>query len=152
HSSSASRRGVVLPCSPRYPVLSRRTSSTVRPATTTSRADRGARSFRLFEEPPGLVLLCQRLDEQVEIAVEHALQLMQREVDAVVGHPGLRIVVRADLLAAVAAAHHGAPGLLELRLSLRLFLVVEAGAQHAHRLGAVLDLRLLVLARDHEPG
>src|SRR5438552_9567260 len=104
HSSSAARRGAPRPCSPRYTVLRRSTSRTVRPATATSRAGSGAHSLCLLEQAPRLILLCEGFDEQIEIAVEHALQLVQREIDAVVRHPCLWEVVRPDLLAAVAAA------------------------------------------------
>ena len=79
-------------------------------------------------------------------------QVVDREVDAVVGDPALREVVGADLGAAVA----GRDLRLALRRVLRLLLlqlgVVEARAQHLHRLRAVLDLRALVLAGDDEAG
>src|SRR5579884_3500609 len=127
-SSSASSRGVALPCVLRYVVLRRTISSSVRGWSLS--AARSCRVLGFVEQPARLVLLRQRLDEQVEIAVEHALQLMQREVDAVVGDARLREVVRAHLLAAVAAAHHGTARLLELLLPLGLGHVVQARAQH----------------------
>ena len=78
-----------------------------------------------------------------------ALQLVRREVDAVIGHAALREVIGANLLGAIAGADlalallgDGVVLLLQLRL-------VEADAQHLHRLGAVLDLRLFVLLRHH---
>src|ERR1700730_6324704 len=122
-SSSASRRALVLPCWARNVVLSRTTSSRVRVDTATS-GDRDRLGF--LEQAAGLILLCQRLDQQVEIAVKHALQLMQRQVDAVIGDTGLRIVVRADLVAAITAANHQTPRLLQLSLALRLCHVVQA--------------------------
>src|ERR1039457_689663 len=151
-SSSESRRADVLPWSPRYVVLSRRTSMSVGAADATS----GGMSRRIvrivLEQAAGLVLVRQRLDEHIEVAVEHTLELMQRQVDAMIGHARLRKVVGANLLAAVATPNHRAAGRLELRVALRLREIVKARAQHAHRLGTILDLRLLVLAGDHEPG
>src|SRR3546814_18613252 len=68
-----------------------------------------------------------------------------------VGDAALREVVGADALGAVAAAdlalaRCGAP--VDLPLAL---LLVEARAQHLPRLGAVLLLRLLLLALHHDP-
>src|SRR5438094_9492026 len=85
--SSASSRGLALPCSVRYAVLSLTTSRRVLAAGAASgrcTADRAVASA-LFEQPPSLILLGERLDEQVEVAVENAAQLVQGEVDAVVG-------------------------------------------------------------------
>src|SRR5689334_5113620 len=62
-------------------------------------ADRGR-----FLEPFGRVEVGQRFDELTEIAVEDAVELMRREVDAVIGDAALRKVVRADLLGPVAGS------------------------------------------------
>jgi hypothetical protein len=40
----------------------------------------------------------QRHDELVEIALDHGLELVQRELDAVIGDAVLRVVVGANLL------------------------------------------------------
>src|SRR5262245_9145856 len=71
---------------------------------------------------------------------------MDSEADAVIGDAVLRKVVCPDLLATIAAADlcltlFGKLGLLALHLDL-----VEARAQNAHRLFAILDLRFFVLA------
>src|SRR3546814_3858410 len=69
-----------------------------------------------------------------------------------VGDAALREVVGADALGAVAAADLALArcgALVDLPLAL---LLVEARAQHLHRLGAVLVLRLLVLALHHDTG
>src|SRR3546814_14170589 len=69
-----------------------------------------------------------------------------------VGYAALGKVVGADALGAVAAADLALArggALVDLPLAL---LVVEARAQHLHRLGAVLVLRLLVLALHHDAG
>src|SRR5579859_745628 len=145
-SSSESRRAEGLPWSPRYVVLRRSTSMSVGGAGATSGSvPRRGITGLVLEEPARLVLVRQRLDEQVEIAVEHPLELMHREVDAMVGHARLREVVCANLLAAVAAPHHRPARRFQLRVALRLREVEEARAQHAHRLGTIFDLRLLVL-------
>ena len=46
----------------------------------------------------------QRLDHTVQVAVQHTLQITQRQADAVIGHTILREVVGAYLFAAVTAA------------------------------------------------
>ena len=46
----------------------------------------------------------QRLDHAVQVAVQHTLQITQRQADAVIGHAVLREVVGAYLFAAVTAA------------------------------------------------
>src|ERR1035438_4817348 len=87
----------------------------------------------------------QRVDHGLDAAVHELRQLVRGEADAVIGDTVLREVVGADLLAAIAAAHHR-PALLGQRvLLLLLFHFVQAGAQHAHSFLSILDLRLLVL-------
>src|SRR5580693_2674573 len=91
---------------------------------TSGSMSRGSGVIVVLEQPSRLVLVGQRLDEQVEVAIEYALELMQREVDAVVGDARLREVVGADLLAAVTASHHRPSCRLELRVAFRLRKVV----------------------------
>src|SRR4051812_14136949 len=59
----------------------------------------------------------ERFNERLDLAIQHFRQLVQREIDAVIGDSILRIVVRADLCRAIARAdlslaHAGACGLL----------------------------------------
>src|SRR3954454_7285107 len=68
-----------------------------------------------------------------------------------VGHTVLREVVGADLLGPFAAAHLRQPRGSKLRVLLRTRLLEQTRPQDAHRLLAVLELRLLVLHRDHDP-
>ena len=83
---------------------------------------------------------------------EHLVEVVRGELDPVVGDPALGEVVGADLLRALARAHLGAALGGDLRLLLRELLLVEARAQDPHRLLAVLELGLLVLHRDDDPG
>ena len=69
-----------------------------------------------------------------------------------VGHAPLREVVGADLLGALARAHLRAALGRDLRRLLGQLALVQAGAQHPHRLLPVLKLGLLVLHRDDDPG
>ena len=90
----------------------------------------------------------ERADELVEIALDDAIELVEREPDAVIGDAVLRVVVGADLLRALARADHAAAlgadgGVLLLALD-----VEQAAAQDLHRLRLVLELRALVLALD----
>ena len=46
----------------------------------------------------------QRVDQSVEIAVNHAIEVMKREFDAVVGHAVLREIVGANVFVSLAGA------------------------------------------------
>ena len=83
-------------------------------------------------------------------AVHDLLQLVERQIDAVIGDAALRKVVGADALGAIAAAHLQAP-----RLRLRAVLLLLLGGQQArlqqrHGARAVLVLGALVLAFHHD--
>ena len=106
----------------------------------------------LLLEPRALLLGRERGRELAQVAAEDLVEVVGGELDPVVGDPALGEVVGADLLRALAGADLRAavggdlgPLLLERPL-------VEPRAQHLHRLLPVLQLRLLVLHRDHDPG
>ena len=109
------------------------------------RVERAA-SIAFGRQQLGLMVGDQRVDDLAQrLALHHLRQVVERQVDAVVGDAALREVVGADALGAVARAD------LVLALggarlvALGLLGVVELGAQHRHRLGAVLVLRALLL-------
>src|SRR5436190_23063351 len=80
------------------------------------------------------------VEELHEVAVEHALELVRGEVDPVIGDAALRKVVRPDFFGSFTGAHL-APAVLRDRFLLLPHLhLVEARAQHLHRLRAILDL------------
>src|SRR5438552_71717 len=97
----------------------------------------------------GLRMGDEGVHDLVEVSVEHVLEAMEAEADAVVGDPRLLEVVRADLLAAVAGAHLALALARDLALLLLQRHLVQARAQDLHGLLAVLDLALLVLAGHH---
>ncbi len=101
----------------------------------------------VIRQPRRLILRRQRFDHLVErLARQDPVQLVERQIDAMVGDAPLREIVGADPLRAVAATDLDAP-VLGTRVLLRLALgVLEAGAQNLHRLRPVLVLRFLVLA------
>src|SRR5579862_2228901 len=85
-SNSESSRAEELPWSPMYVVLRRSTSMSVGVVGATSAVMPGDHGVALvLEQPARLILVRQRFDEHLQVAVEHALQLMQRQVDAVIG-------------------------------------------------------------------
>src|SRR5438270_2656046 len=94
----------------------------------------------------------QRVDERLEFAVHYFRQLVDRESNAVVGHAVLRKVIRAYLLAAIAAANLCLALLGQLGLLALEFDFVKTGAQNPHGLLPVLDLRLVVLAAYNRVG
>src|SRR6266536_2129140 len=108
--------------------------------------------FRPLELRPAVVG-GELVDDPVQaLALEHAGQVADGQPDAVVGHPVLREVVGADALGAVQRADLRAALGRELSLLLGDGPVEQAGAEHAQGLLAVLDLRLLVLHGDDDPG
>ena len=50
-------------------------------------------------------MLGQFVDELVNVAVHHGVQLVDRQVDAMIGHPVLGEVIGANLFAAVTGTH-----------------------------------------------
>jgi hypothetical protein len=112
------------------------------------------RHHAAFSERPreqlGLMLCGKRRADFVEIPVHDVVDLVEREIDAVVGHAALREVVGADAIRPVARADEALPlrGLFLGRL-LHL-LLLDARGEHAPGLLAVLVLAAAVLALDHD--
>jgi len=94
----------------------------------------------------------QCVGEVVELTGEHLVERVQGEPDAVVGDPVLLEVVGADLVGATAALHLVAASRRQLRLLALTLRLEHPGAQDPQRLVLVLELALLVLARDDETG
>ena len=84
-----------------------------------------------------------------QVAVHHKIQLVQGEVDAVVGHAALGVVVGADAFAAVAAADKGFAFGGFFGLGFAFLRVVQAGGKDFHCLRLVGVLAAAVLALDH---
>src|SRR3954463_3099632 len=91
------------------------------------------------------------VDEGLDLAVEHPRELVQREVDAVIGDPILRIIVSADLGGPVTGAHLRLAHPRARRFLLGDLRVEQALAKDFHRLELVLELRFLVLLADDDP-
>ena len=104
----------------------------------------------------GQLLRClvglQRRDHITQIAFHDAQQLVQREVDAVVGEPPLREVVGADAVAAVAGADQAFAlgGVFGGALAAVFFL--DARGQYAQCLRFVAVLAASVLAFGDDAG
>src|SRR5262245_41391157 len=93
-----------------------------------------------------------RLDEHVEVAVEHAVDVADLLFGPVIFGELIRMEDVAPNLAAERDLLLRAPDLIELRLVLLELDVVEPRFQDAHRRIAVAMLRPFVLTRDHEAG
>src|SRR5215218_8552561 len=121
----------------------RRPVASPRLPRTAASPPRGAPpSHSNFERAPA-GLGRQRVGELRQLSLEDAVELVLREPDPVVGDPVLREVVGADLLGAVARADLRPARRVELGALALELLFVEPRAQDAHRLLAVLQLRLL---------
>ena len=78
----------------------------------------GSHRFDLLREFFGLVLLIRAPDQLLDLAVHDVVELVQRQIDAVVGDPALREIIGADAFGAVARADLELAG---LRLLARCF-------------------------------
>ncbi len=114
----------------------------------------GQNHSRLFQlgQLLGLAGVLQGLQHLVQVAFHDGQQLVQREVDAVVGQAPLREVVGADAVAAVAAADQALARGGLLGGAFAAFLFLDARLQHLQRLGLVAVLAAAVLAFGHDAG
>src|SRR5690606_581193 len=99
-----------------------------------------------------LKFLLQRPYDRVQVAAHDMRQLVQRQVDAVIGNPPLREVVRANALGAIARTDLELARLRFLALALFALGRHESGLEQRHRPRAILVLRALILAFHHDPG
>ena len=111
-----------------------------------------AGSVELRFELLGLEVFDRRINEQVELAFEDLGEAVNRQTDAMVRDPPLREIVRPDLLRSVAGADLAASLGGPLGVTLGLLDLQKSRFEHPQRLGLVLNLRLLVLAGDHQSG
>ena len=116
----------------------------------------GERGKDLFPQPGHalrLILGDQCVDHFPQTAaLQYLGQLVQRQIDPVVGHPALREIIRSNSLRPVARADHGLP---RLGLGPGCFLAlhfVHPRAKHLHRLFLVLVLAAPVLTGDDDAG
>src|SRR5439155_1162033 len=91
-----------------------------------------------------------QLDELIEPPVEDLRELVEREIDAVIGDPPLREVVSADSLGAIAATDLQAARCGNGALLLRLLGGEQPRPQQRHGARAVLVLGALVLTLHHD--
>ena len=99
----------------------------------------------------GLVFLSQWLDYRVKIAGHDVVEFVQGQIDAMVGNAALREIVGANFLRTVPGADQ-LPACLGLAgLMFFLFGGVESCLKYGGGARAVLVLRALVLAFDHDP-
>src|SRR5436305_10813600 len=57
----------------------------------------------------GLIVLGEGIDNWIEPAIHHLVELMQRQANAMIGHAILREVIGPNLFATVAGPYHTAP-------------------------------------------
>ena len=95
----------------------------------------------------------QGIDDLMQGFAFHDLrQLVQRQINAVIGDAALRKIIGADAFRAVAGADLPAPLGRSLGVELAALGVVQFGAQHLQRFGFVLMLRALFLHKDDHAG
>src|SRR4051812_9665256 len=89
------------------------------------------------------------VDDRVKMPLHHRLELIQSQADAMVGHAILFEVIRADLFASIARAHHALSIAAQLCALLLDFDLIQPRPEYLESLRPVLYLRLLVLAGDY---
>src|SRR5215469_11817904 len=132
-------------------------SSSARDAATWAPAFAGVvragQSFGRGGEPLSRVGGGQCVDDLVEgLASHHLVDLVERQVDAVVGDAALREIIGPHPLRAVTAADLALAVGGARRIARLPFQLVEPRAQHLEGTRLVLVLRFLVLLDHHEPG
>src|SRR4051794_17203187 len=136
-SCSASHRGLSTPAAASRSVASR--SKPPRSATVTTQSLERVR-------------IDERLHDGVEVTVEDLVEVVGLEAHAMVADAVLREVIGADPLAAVHGPHLRTAHRGRLGISGLLRSGEQPGPQDAHRALLVLQLALLVLARDDDAG
>src|SRR3954452_16859153 len=95
----------------------------------------------------------ERIDQLAQrLAGDHLRQLVERQVDAVIGDAPLRKIIGADALGAVAGADLLASIRRTGRIDALALGVIDPRAQDVHRRGPVLVLRAAVLHAHDYPG
>src|SRR5574343_984814 len=105
-----------------------------------------------FGQLISLVFGGQRAEQFVHVAVHDRGDLVQRQVDPVVGDPSLWEIVGADTLGAVAGTDQALAGTGDDALLGAHLDVLDPGSQHAHGRGLVGVLRTTVLAFGNDAG
>src|SRR5437899_4685752 len=82
----------------------------------------------------GLEFLRKRIDDLVQLAVHDGVDLVERQIDPVIGHAPLRKVVGANALAPVPRPDQALPMRGFLLLPLLALLLDKPRRQHRHRL------------------
>src|SRR5437870_13326143 len=132
NSTSAVARGLSTSWRSRYRVACTSTSE--------GRISAGRRGRAVAAQLLRAFLREQRVDELVEVAVEHRLQLVRRDADAMVGHAVLREVVGPDLLGALPRSDLFPSGLGLLLVLTVLRLLQQSRTEVPHGLLLVLEL------------
>src|SRR5256885_9486413 len=83
---------------------------------------------------------------------QYLWQLVEREIDAMIGDAALREIIGADALGTISGADLLAAICRTHSIDALSFGVVDTGAQDVHRRGAVLVLRTAVLHVHHNAG
>ena len=100
----------------------------------------------------GLIGAAQGFDHFVHVAGNDLVELVQGQIDAVIGEPALRKVVGADAFTAVARTDQRAAMVGRHLIGFAVAFVLDAREQHLHRLVAVAMLRAIVLTLRHDAG
>ena len=94
----------------------------------------------------------QILNQFIHVTEHDLIQLVQRQIDAVIREAVLRKVIRPNPLAAIAGTNQRASLFSPFRLRLLLFHFQQPTSQNPHRFGTVFMLAFFVLATDDRIG
>src|SRR5262249_5220719 len=99
-------------------------------------------------QPLLLVEILEGLDDVLHVARHDRVELVKRQIDAMIGRAILRVIIGADALAAVARADEGAAFFGALIMERLLLALVKPAAQDTHGAIVVLVLAPFVLTFD----
>ena len=99
-------------------------------------------------------LICgdQGVDQLVQSTIEHSIQLIQSQSNAVVGHPALRKVISSNPSTAIPCANLTFSIGRDLRVLRFTLLLQQPAAKHPQRFIFVLVLTALILTFDYHTG
>src|SRR5690606_26119771 len=100
----------------------------------------------------GLMLGSEGGNQLFQVTFHDVGQLVKRQVDAVIGHPPLGIVIRANAFGAISRTDQALALRRFFSLDFLLLLIFQACREHLHGLLAVTVLGTIVLTFHHHTG
>ena len=92
-----------------------------------------------------LILCSQTVNDFIKIAVQYAVNLMQSQMDSVIGHSALTEIISSDFFRAVTGADLAPSKIRSLVVFFLLLQIIQSGAKDFQGFCPILQLGLLIL-------